>query len=135
MVKNLLANAGDAGDVGSIPELGTSAWRRKWQPISVLLPGKFHRQRSLEGYSLWGSHNSETEHTHTVKSHNKKKKASEVCFSSEALVRVLILPFISDLGKSVILEKSLTSEYKCHNLPTSLLCIIKYSNKVIYVNV
>ena len=31
----------------------------------------------------------------------------------------------------MILEKSLTSEYKCHNLPTSLLCIIKYSNKVI----
>jgi len=57
VVKNLLANAGDAGDVGSIPELGKSAWRRKWQPISVLLPGKFHRQRSLEGYSLWGTHN------------------------------------------------------------------------------
>ena len=34
--------------VGKIP------WRRKWQPTSVLLPGKFHRQRSLVGYSPWG---------------------------------------------------------------------------------
>ena len=25
-------------------------WRRKWQPSSVFLPGKFHGQRSLAGY-------------------------------------------------------------------------------------
>ena len=29
-------------------------WRRKWQPTPVFLPGKFHGQRSLMGYSLWG---------------------------------------------------------------------------------
>ena len=29
-------------------------WRRKWQPISVLMPGKFHGQRRLAGYSPWG---------------------------------------------------------------------------------
>ena len=29
-------------------------WRRKWQPTPVFFPGKSHRQRSLEGYSLWG---------------------------------------------------------------------------------
>ena len=28
-------------------------WRRKWQPTSVFLPGKFHGQRSLVGYSPW----------------------------------------------------------------------------------
>ena len=26
-------------------------WRRKWQPTPVFLPGEFHRQRSLVGYS------------------------------------------------------------------------------------
>jgi len=26
-------------------------WRRVWQPTPVFLPGKFHGQRSLEGYS------------------------------------------------------------------------------------
>ena len=28
-------------------------WRRAWQPIPVFLPGEFHRQRSLAGYSPW----------------------------------------------------------------------------------
>ena len=31
--------------VGKIP------WRKKWQPDSVFLPGKFHGQRSLVVYS------------------------------------------------------------------------------------
>ena len=29
-------------------------WRREWQPTPVLLPGKFHAWRRLEGYSPWG---------------------------------------------------------------------------------
>ena len=29
-------------------------WRRQWQPTPVFLPGKFHGQRSLVDYSLWG---------------------------------------------------------------------------------
>ena len=29
-------------------------WRRAWQPTLVFLPGKFHGQRSLAGYSSWG---------------------------------------------------------------------------------
>ena len=29
-------------------------WWRKWQPTPVLLPGKFHGQSSLVGYSPWG---------------------------------------------------------------------------------
>ena len=52
MVKNLPANAGDSRDTGSIS--GSGRWRRTWQPTPVFLPGKFHGQRSLVGYSLWG---------------------------------------------------------------------------------
>ena len=33
---------------------GFNPWRRKWQPIPVFLPGKFHEQRNLGGYSPWG---------------------------------------------------------------------------------
>ena len=29
-------------------------WRRKWQSTPIFLPGKFHGQRSLVGYRLWG---------------------------------------------------------------------------------
>jgi len=29
-------------------------WTRDWLPTPVFLPGEFHRQRSLVGYSPWG---------------------------------------------------------------------------------
>ena len=29
-------------------------WRKAWQPIPVFLPGKYHGQRSLAGYSPRG---------------------------------------------------------------------------------
>ena len=52
MVKNLPANA---GDLGSILGLGTfDPWRRERLHTPVFLPGEFHGQRSLVGYSLWG---------------------------------------------------------------------------------
>ena len=41
------------GDLGSIP-WPQDPWRRAWQPIPVFLPGEFHGQRSLGGYSPWG---------------------------------------------------------------------------------
>ena len=36
------------------PQGGKIPWRRKRQPNPVFLPGEFHRQRSLVGYSPWG---------------------------------------------------------------------------------
>ena len=35
------------------PWVGKIPWRRKWQPAPVFLPGKFHGQRGLAGYSSW----------------------------------------------------------------------------------
>ena len=69
VVKNLPANARDT-NVAVQPWVGKIPWRRKWQPTPVFLPRKFHEQRSLAGYSPWGSKGSDiTErvhaHTHT----------------------------------------------------------------------
>ena len=36
---------------GFDPWVGNILWRRKWQSTLVFLPGKFHGQRSLAGYS------------------------------------------------------------------------------------
>ena len=36
------------------PWVGENPWRRKWQSTPVFLPGKFHGQRSLVGYTPWG---------------------------------------------------------------------------------
>jgi len=54
MVKNLPANAGDAGDLGSIPGSGSSPGERSGNPLQYSCLGKSHRQRSLAGYSPWG---------------------------------------------------------------------------------
>ena len=47
MVKNLPAMQFNLW-AGKIP------WRRKWQPTPVFLPGEYHEQRSLAGFSPWG---------------------------------------------------------------------------------
>jgi len=40
--------------LGFDPWVGKIPWRRAWQPTPVFLPGEFHGQRSLVGYSLKG---------------------------------------------------------------------------------
>ena len=56
--------------VGKIP------WRRKWHPTSIFLPGKSHKQRSLEGYSPWGLKELDT--TRQLK--NKKAVTVRQCY-------------------------------------------------------
>ena len=58
---------------GFYPWVRKNPWRRKWQPTPIFLPGKFHGQRSMAAYSLWGCKESDrTEHarahthTHTI---------------------------------------------------------------------
>ena len=53
-------SAHSAGDPGSIPGVGRSPWRRKWQPAPVFFPGEFPGQRSLVGYSPWCHKESDT---------------------------------------------------------------------------
>ena len=49
------------------PWVGKILWRKKWQPTPVFLPGKSHGQRSLVGYSPWGSKESDMpEHTQKI---------------------------------------------------------------------
>jgi len=50
VVKNFL----QCGRPGFDPWIEKIPWRRIWQPTPVFLPGEFHEQRSLAGYSPWG---------------------------------------------------------------------------------
>ena len=57
--KESTCKAGAAADrfdpwVGKVPK------RREWLPTPVFLPGEFHGQRSLVGYSPWGCKESDT---------------------------------------------------------------------------
>ena len=36
------------------PWVGKIPWRRAWQPTPAFLPGEFHGQKNLAGYSPWG---------------------------------------------------------------------------------
>ena len=47
-------------NVGSIPWVGKIPWRKAWEHTPVFLAGKFHRQRSLAGYSPEGHKESDT---------------------------------------------------------------------------
>ena len=64
--KDFVCNAG--GGPGLIPGLGRFL-EKGWLPTPVFLPGEFHGQRSLVGYTPWGLKESDmTEwltHTHT----------------------------------------------------------------------
>ena len=50
----------NAGDPGLIPGLGRSTGEGVWQPTPIFLPGEFHWQRSLVGYSAWSYKESHT---------------------------------------------------------------------------
>ena len=82
VVKNLPTNAGDGKRYGFDPWVEKIPWSRKWQLTPVLLPGEFHGQRSLEGYSPWGHKELNTTeqltHTHThLKFYNLRVNKSE----------------------------------------------------------
>ena len=53
VVKNSPVNAGDMR-YRFDPWVGKIPWWKAWQPTPVFLPGEFHGQRSLAGYSPWG---------------------------------------------------------------------------------
>ena len=50
MIKNLPA----VWEIWIQSWVGTIPWRRKWWHTPLFLPGEFHGQKSLVGYSPWG---------------------------------------------------------------------------------
>ena len=74
MVKNPFAIA---GYVGSIPVLGRSPGEGDGNPL-VFLPGEFHGQSSLVGYSSWGCKESDTTERLTLQKKNKKINAIQI---------------------------------------------------------
>ena len=65
-------------------------WRRARQSTPVFLPGEFHGQRSLVGYSPWGGQDSDMtkviEHAHTETAQTK------------TLLRTVLLEFLFNEG-------------------------------------
>ena len=58
-----VCDTGDAGRLRFSPSIRKIPWRREWLPTPVFLPGEFHGQRSLEGYTPWGHKESDATNT------------------------------------------------------------------------
>ena len=58
--KESAGNAGDTGDMGSIPGLGSSPGRGHGNPLQYSCLENPHGQRCLVGYSPWGHKESDT---------------------------------------------------------------------------
>ena len=52
-------SACNTADPGSNSGLGRRPWRREWPLTPVFLPGEFHGQRNLVGYSPWSCEESD----------------------------------------------------------------------------
>ena len=72
MVRSPLAKAGDTREAHSIPGSGRFPGEENGNPLQYFLPEKFHGQRNLVGYSIWGhkeqdmyGHTHTNTHTHT----------------------------------------------------------------------
>ena len=60
-------------------------WRRKWQSAPVFLLGKYHGQKSLEGYIPWGcrvGHSWATEHKHRSSVYIKTSESQKLGLAS-----------------------------------------------------
>ena len=68
------------------PWVGKIPWSRKWQPTLVFLPGKFHGQRSLVGYSPW---------SHKRVRHGSATKQQQQGLTSAILLIVYLLLYSS----------------------------------------
>ena len=69
-------SACNAEDPGLIPGSGTIPREGNGYPSPVFVPGEFHGQRSLAGYSPWGRQESDTtEHKHIT----EEESSSRLC--------------------------------------------------------
>ena len=81
VVKNLPANAGDVRDTGLIPRSGRSPRVGNGNTLQYYLPGRFHGQRSLMGYSPWDHKESGTTEQLSIRAHVTGDKSSPLLIS------------------------------------------------------
>ena len=89
------------------------SWRREWLPTPVCLPGKFHGQRSLAGYSLWSCKKLDSTERPTHKESSRDKYTIH-----------LILPL--SMFFSHIMHSSLTPNYQPIYLYIHIIIIFQW---------
>ena len=90
------------GRPGFDPWIGKIPWRRAWKPTPGLLPGKFHGQRCLVGYSPWGRKESKV--TEGTKYTRPKRQAC--CALEEHMFHFKNMLNVSPLGTAIQNQES-----------------------------
>ena len=106
---------------GFNPWVGKIPGNRKWQPVPVFLPGKFHGQRNIVGYSPWGRNELDTTervstHTHT---HTHMRTSFSVPFTRCSCVFIDMpgKPIPRTAVKSSCYQASYPLQYSCLENP------------------
>ena len=99
LVAQLVNSLLQCGWPGFDPGVGKIPWRRKWQPSPEFLPGEFHGQRILVGYSPWGH-----------KESDMTERLTLLLYTWKFLIHILLKPSLKIL--SIILP-SMWGRYNC----------------------
>ena len=114
---------------GFNPCLRKIPWRNKWQPTPVFLPGKFHGQRRLVGYSLGGPKESDTTEWLSMQAHAPSEalgKNPSMCLPS---LRWLLTVGQGPLayGCITLISASIVTWPSSLHVPSVSLCLISLS--------
>ena len=66
-------------------------WRRKWQPISVFLPGESQGRGSLVGCRLWGRTESDTTEVTQQQQQQQQQQHRHITFLIDILLFIILL--------------------------------------------
>ena len=83
-------------------------WRRAWQPTPVLLPGEYHRQMSLAGYSPEGCKESDTTlETQHACNHNQDGQPTChcVCLVTQLCLTLCGPPPVSSIHEKILQQR------------------------------
>ena len=135
VVKNSLASAGDARDMGSTPGSGRSPGEGNGNPLQLFLPGKPHRQRSLVGYSSQDCKESAT----TKRLNTQHFPLCTKCQRHSPPLHILPLCFVTTIHVSSHCQLSLgegEGEENCPPLRTTVLYLkgIHKSSIMVYIS-
>ena len=125
VVKNLLADAGEARNLGSIPESGRSRGERTGSPLQYSRLENPHGQRSLAGYSLWGRKELDVTERFSTRTHPALLNTALDCFIGTSTQTHLTpsspLPTPSDAQINSGQKSKAYLSPVCHHLGPSIL--------------
>ena len=107
---------------GFNPWVGKFPWRRDWLPTPIFLPGEFHGQRSLVGYSPWCCKESDTAERLTLWTYITILLIIFWLFCDSFILFLLLLSNIVWISRNIITNRKQLKIY-VNTVFNSLTCV------------